>query len=135
MNDGNVEELSVEELSERLMRIENDRAVLEQALEARREQAKHELAQEIRDLIEARGYTLDEILELLHGRRRRGTQRNTTTSRVYPKYVDPDNPKNVYKRGVLPGWMKEKMAANNLDPSNLEHRKIFKEQYLRREME
>ena len=134
MNDINVEDLSIEELRERLMRIESDRAWLEQALEERREQGKHELAEEIRELIESRGYSVDEILELLQGRRRRAT-RASASVRVYPKYVDPDNPKNVYTRGVLPGWMKEKMLANGLDPSSAEDRKTFKENYLRREQD
>ena len=80
------------------------------------------------------GHDLEEITGQLLPRRRRAAGINKTRksgSGDYIRYIDPDNPNNVYVRGVLPGWMKEKMTALGLDPSNREDREFFKANHLR----
>jgi DNA-binding protein H-NS len=123
--------LSVEELQSQLHQVEQSRADLEKALYQRWHEAKSELAQEIREMIEQRGYDLDEIIALVGPRRRRaaGTKKSGS-NRSYTRYVDPENPSNVYIRGVLPRWMKEKMAAQGYDPSSKPDREAFKSSYL-----
>lgn len=122
--------LSVEDLQQQLQEIEKNRVNLEKALSQRWHEAKSELVQEIRELIESRGYDADEILSLVAPRRRRGSGGAKKGNRSYTRYVDPENPDHVYTRGVLPGWMKEKMSAQGYDPSVKEDREAFKTNYL-----
>jgi DNA-binding protein H-NS len=123
--------LSVEELQSQLHQIEQSRVDLEKALYQRWHEAKSELAQEIREMIEQRGYDVDEIAALIVPRRRRAVAaKKSGGNRSYTRYVDPENPNNVYIRGVLPRWMKEKMAAQGYDPSAKPDREAFKSNYL-----
>ena len=129
MNNETFSELSVDEIQNRLNNIDSDRAALEKELDRKRQQVKKDLAQEIKETIEGRGYEVAEIVELMSPRKRVGRGKG---NRSYVSYVDPDNENNVYIRGVLPKWMKEKMAAKGLDSSNKEDRDSFKQQYLKR---
>jgi DNA-binding protein H-NS len=122
--------LSVEDLKQQLQQIEQRKVDLEKALTQRWHEAKSELAQEIRELIDARGYDAEEILSLIMPRRRRGGGGAKKGNRSYTRYVDPQNPSHVYTRGVLPGWMKEKMTEQGYDPSVKEDREAFKANYL-----
>ena len=123
--------LSVEELQSQLHQVEQSKVDLEKALYQRWHEAKAELAQEIREMIEQRGYDVDEIAALIVPRRRRaGAAKKSGSNRSYTRYVDPENPNNVYIRGVLPRWMKEKMAAQGYDPSAKPDREAFKSNYL-----
>jgi DNA-binding protein H-NS len=127
--------LSVEEIKQQLAEIKSSEAELKRALEVRRQEAKYEIAQQIRDLIAQYGYTLDEILPLVEGKRRRATapaaaRRPASGTRQYTRYVDPQNSENVYVRGVLPGWMKQKMQEKGYDPSSKTDRESFKSNYL-----
>lgn len=130
MNSDAFEQLSLDEIEERLYNLESDKAALETALEQKRQQSKTELAEEIKELILSKGYEIAEIIDLLTTRRR-GASR-VRSGRSYTRYVDPANPDNVYVRGVLPQWMKEQMAARGLDPKEKADREAFKEQYLNR---
>jgi len=121
--------LSVEELQNQLQQVEQSRADLEKALSQRWHEAKAELAQQIREMIEEKGYDVEEITSMIVPRRRRGAGAKKG-NRSYTRYIDPDNPGNVYIRGVLPGWMKEKMVAQGYDPSVKEDREAFKANYL-----
>lgn len=121
--------LSVEQLQDELSKIEQSKVDLEKAIYQRWHEAKSELANEIRELIEGKGYEVEEIAALILPRRRRGVA-TRNSNRSYVKYVDPENPKNVYVRGVLPRWMKEKMAAQGYDPTVKEDRESFKANYL-----
>jgi DNA-binding protein H-NS len=121
--------LSVEELQAQLQQVEQSRVDLEKALYERWHEAKAELAQEIRQMIESRGYEVDDILDLVAPKRRRASAAKKG-NRNYVRYVDPENPENVYLRGVLPKWMKEKMSAQGYDPSVREDREAFKANYL-----
>jgi DNA-binding protein H-NS len=126
-----IQQLSEEEIQRRLSDLENNRAALEKALEQRRQQTKKELAQEIKEMILERGHDVGEIADLLLGKRR-GAAKVHSAGRSYVRYVDPANPDNVYKRGVLPRWMKEQMSANGLDPKSREDRETFKHKHLHR---
>ena len=124
--------MSLDEIRQRLQNIDNDRAALERALEVKKQQTKKELAQEIRDRILSQDYDIGEILELIGSKRRPAVAR-AKPSRAYTRYVDPENPDNVYVRGVLPRWMKEQMAARGLNAKSKEDREAFKEQYLQKQ--
>lgn len=127
--------LSVDEIQQQLAEIKSSEAELKRALEVRRQEAKSEIAQQIKDLIAQYGYELEEILPLVEAKRRRAgagaaVRRAPSGDRQYTRYVDPQNPENVYVRGVLPGWMKQKMQEQGYDPSVKAHRESFKTSYL-----
>ena len=127
--------LSAEEIQRQLEEIEQNRTELERALTARRQEEKQNVVQQIRDLITSNGYELDEIASMLTTtRRRRGgastAARSAATGRDYTRFVDPENPENVYVRGVLPGWMKKKMLDQGFNPSLKSDRESFKANYL-----
>lgn len=125
--------LSVEEIQQQLEAIEQSKTELQRALAVRRQEGKHEVAQQVRDLILNNGYDLDEIIPLVQARRRRSAavaKTPTTSGREYTRYVDPENPNNVYVRGVLPAWMKQKMHEQGYDPSVKADREAFKANYL-----
>ena len=121
-----IENLSVDEIQQQLDELAENQASLEQALELRQQQAKYDLAQQIKDLIQEHGYDLSEIVGLLGARRRRAAGTKKGGSRQYTKYVDPDNAENVYVRGVIPGWMKKKMQDQGYDPGSKSDREAFK---------
>ncbi len=125
--------LSVDEIQQQLETIEQNKAELQRALVTRRQEAKHGVVAQVRELITQNGYELDEILPLITARRRRGSAaaaRPTTSGRDYTRYVDPENPANVYVRGVLPGWMKQKMQEQGYDSTVKADREAFKANYL-----
>lgn len=122
---------TADELKAQLDAITQEREALTAALARRREEEKSELAGEIRDMISARGYDLDEVIQLVQGRKRRRTGTAAADANAsYQRYADPDNPENVYVRGRMPNWLIEKMAVNGFDPANAEHRAQFKSQHL-----
>jgi len=121
-----IEGLSLDEIQQQLEELAQNRIDLEQALAQRKQQAKYDLVQEIKDLIQGRGYDVADILSLMGTRRRRSAAAKKGSSRQYTRYVDPDNPENVYVRGVLPRWMKQKMQDQGYDPGSKEDRESFK---------
>lgn len=124
--------LSAEELKNQIEQTKQREAELQKALSQRWQTEKVELAQEIRGMIDERGFNVDDIIEhLIPSKRRRGSSGpKKSGSGNYIRYVDPENPNNVYTRGVLPRWMKNKMAALGLDSSNKEDRESFKTNHL-----
>lgn len=127
--------LSAEELKNQIEQTKQREAELQKALNQRWQAEKTEIAQEIKGLIEARGHDVEDIVSHLvpPAKRRRsmgGSGAKRPGSGNYTRYVDPENPNNVYSRGVLPRWMKEKMAAVGLDSGNKEDRETFKANYL-----
>ncbi len=125
--------LSVDEIRQQLEEIEQSKSELQRALTTRRQEAKQGVVQQIRDLISQNGYEADEIVPMITPRRRRGpaaTTRATPSGRDYTRYVDPENSENVYVRGVLPGWMKQKMHEQGYDASVKADREAFKANYL-----
>jgi DNA-binding protein H-NS len=125
--------LSVEEIQRQLVEAETKKTELKKLLEVRRQEGKDVVAQQVKDLIQRNGYELDEILSIVSPKRRRGSAapRKLVSSRQYKRYVDPDDANNVYVRGVLPGWMKQKMKAQGFDPTSKEDREAFKASALR----
>lgn len=128
--------LSVEEIRRQLEEAESKKTELKKLLEVRRQEGKDVVAQQVKDLIQENGYEFDEILSLIQPRRRRGGgggggSRKLVSSRQYKRYVDPEDSSNVYVRGVLPGWMKQKMKDEGYDPSSKEDREEFKAKSLR----
>lgn len=125
------ENLSVEEIQQQLDDIEQNKVELQRALVVRRQEARHGVAQQVKDLILSNGYELEEILPLITPRRRRGAAAKVSGGgREYTRYADPENPENVYVRGVLPGWMKQKMQEQGYDPGVRADREAFKANYL-----
>lgn len=126
-----IQQLSVDEIREQLQQVEQSKADLEKALYHRWQSAKTELAQEIRELIDRHGYDAEEIMAMVMPRRRRGSgSAKKSSERAYPRYVDPQNPENIYVRGVLPAWMKQKMTEQGYDPGVKQDREAFKTSYL-----
>lgn len=119
-------DLSLEEIERQFREAENKRAQLERLLKDKREEGKGAIVEQIKTIILDNGYDPEEIMNLVLRRRRK-----LVGDRQYRHYVDPDNPDNVYSRGVLPAWMKEKMAAQGYDPSSKEDRETFKSNSLR----
>ena len=135
------EDLSAEELRDKLAQTENELAAIARALEERHEAQKGEIALQVRTLITDAGYDLDEILPLVPQKKARRPRRGAATAPVapvapdpsYPGYVDPENPERVYVRGVLPGWMKALMTEKGYDPKDKASREAFKANVLVRQ--
>ncbi len=125
-----IENLSVDEIQRKLEELAQNQANLKVALAQRQQQEKHDLAQEIKDIIQDRGYDVSDIISLVGTRRKRSPVPKKTGSRQYTKYVDPDDQDNVYVRGVIPGWMKQKMQDQGYDPSSKQDREAFKANFL-----
>jgi len=124
------ENLSAEDIQRQLEEMEQNKAALQKALQSRREQAKAGVVEQVLDLIQGNGYEIEEIVSLLPVKRRRGPNVRRSSNRQYTKYVDPKNAGNVYVRGVLPRWMKDKMQEQGYDPGSKEDREAFKANYL-----
>lgn len=130
MSSTSFDKLSLEEIEKRLNSLESDKVALRQALEYKQEQGKRDLAEQIKEMIEASEYEMSEIVDLIVPKRRGGGR--SKSNRSYTRYVDPANPKNTYVRGVLPGWMKDQMADKGLNPKDKADREVFKEQHLQK---
>ena len=135
------EHMSPAEIQQHLAAIEQQRVSALHALNQAKEQAKQDLAEVIKDTITERGYTLDDIVPLLTAKRRRPSSRRQKVQEApvaaapAPQgayYVDPENAANVYVKGAIPGWMKQKMLSQGLDPKNKTDRNSFKADYLQR---
>ncbi len=125
--------LSVEEIKRQLEEAEDKKSELKKMLEVRRQEGKDDVVQQIKEIIFDNGYEIDEIISIIAPKRRRGpaAQRKPVSDRQYKRYVDPDDSSNIYVRGVLPGWMKQKMKSEGYDPSSKEDREAFKTNSLR----
>ncbi len=133
------ERMSPAEIQQHLAAIEQQRVNALQALNQAKEQARQDLAEVIKDMIAERGYTLDDIVPLLTAKRRRSSTRRHKAQEpavaAAPQgayYVDPENTANVYVKGAIPGWMKQKMLSQGLDPKDKTDRNSFKANYLQR---
>jgi DNA-binding protein H-NS len=113
--------LSLEEIQRQLLEADSKRTQLEKLLKDKREEGKGAVVEQIKNLILDNGYDPEEIMSQVVRRRRKHV-----SDRQYRRYVDPENPENFYSRGVLPGWMKEKMAEQGYDPNSKEDREAFK---------
>lgn len=138
------DDLSAEQLRDKLAQTENELAALARALEERHEAQKGEIALQVRTLITDAGYDLDEILPLVPQKKAGRPRRRAATAPAapaapaapdpsFPGYVDPENPERVYVRGVLPGWMKALMTEKGYDPKDKASREAFKANVLVRQ--
>ncbi|PQJ95323.1 H-NS histone family protein [Chromatium okenii] len=121
--------LSLEELKRLRDETENRQAELNRLLEERRQAGKDNVIQQIRDIIEGNGYSYDDITPFIAPKKRRGrgpAKKHSTATRQYTHYVDPENAKHIYVRGVLPRWMKQKMQEQGYDPRSKADREVFK---------
>jgi DNA-binding protein H-NS len=117
--------MSLEELNQRLVQLDEEWHAVYYAIEKRREQDVKDVAKEVRRMIVNQGFEVEEIMALVAGR---GTAAAADSG--YKVYLDPDNPENTYVRGPLPNWLKAKMTALGLDPSDKTQREAFKQQHL-----
>ncbi len=122
----NLTKLSLERLQQRLAELSEEWNQVEAAVEQRVREDKQLLAKQVRQKIVDAGYDLEDIIGLLQNRRR--STRSSTDS--YATWIDPDNTANIYRRGPLPAWLKDKMAAAGVDPTNKEQRETFKRDHL-----
>jgi DNA-binding protein H-NS len=138
------EDLSADQLRDKLAQTESELAAIARALEERHEAQKGEVALQVRTLILDAGYDLDEILALVPQKKARRSRRRAAPAPVapvappvpdpsYPSYADPENPERVYVRGVLPGWMKALMIEKGYDPKDKASREAFKANVLVRQ--
>ena len=125
-----VQDLSINQIQDKLAQIEIDKKELDSALQRRRSSERADFANEIRDKITERGYSVDEVFALLNKGRRKAS--STRRSAEYARYVDPDNPEHSYSRGPLPSWLQEKMTATGYDPADKAQREEFKSTHLKR---
>lgn len=125
-----LDNLSLDEIQARLRHVDNDRAVLQRALQQKRQQTKRAVIQEVKELIQSRGHEVSDILGMITIKKKADKQ-----PRAYARYIDPENPENEYVRGVLPGWMKTQMLAQGLNPKSKTDRKLFKDQKLQKKSE
>lgn len=123
------EQLSTAELQELLEQIDVEKQELMRALDARHEDDKRVLADDIKAIIKERGQDVEEIAKLLVARKRRSPKRSAANA-GYTRYADPENLDNIYIRGRLPNWLAAKMTATGYDPGSKEHRDLFKEEQL-----
>ena len=128
------EDLSTEDLRNKLAQAEHELAALGRAREERHQARKGDIAQEVRNLILAAGYDLDEILPLVAVKARRRARATAVASdSSFPAYADPENPQRAYVRGVLPGWMKALITEKGYDPKDKASREAFKANVLVRQ--
>lgn len=127
----NMSAMTLDEIEQQLQQIELNKRSLQKALEQKKMRRKSDLAAKVRDMITAEGFDVAEIVGLVEKKKRGGAGAAKEASGSYTTYVDPDNPKNVYVRGVLPRWMKEKMQALRLDPGSKGDRDKFKAKHLK----
>jgi DNA-binding protein H-NS len=121
--------LSIDQMEQQLAQIEADREKLEAALQQRRQADLVDFAESIGAQIAERGYRIDEVIALLQKGRKTATRRRAEGQ---PRYVDPDDPTLTYRRGPLPGWLREKMQAAGYDTTNRAQREAFKSNHLKR---
>lgn len=114
----------MKELIERLNEIKAEEAELEAALAQAKIEMKSSIVEQIRDLLAENGFTADEILPLV------APAEPAKPARNFPTWALKSDQTKTYTRGVLPGWMKDAMAAVGLDPRMGADRITFKDAYM-----
>lgn len=122
--------LSAAAILQRLDAIEQDRKALEAQLVVQRKAARKGYIEQLRQDIRAHGYTVEEIALALLPKEQAQALTGSGRAGVSGHYVDPQDPSRTYVRGVLPGWLKEQMQAQGLDPENREQRRQFRQAHL-----
>ena len=101
-----VDNMTLEEVKQRLADLVKQHDLAVQELEKRKEQAKCELTQQIKDLVAAQGYSMEEVLPMLTPKKR-----GSSTTKG--------------KKDDLPRRLKKKMIALGLDPNSTADRIRF----------
>jgi len=107
-------------LQARLKQIEEERVLLEQQMEAQKEEALDAIAVRVKEYISEQGFDPIEVVRKILPEKRKSTSKS---------YVD-NATGQVYVRGALPGWMREAMTNMGLDPANKEHREKYKTEHM-----
>lgn len=123
-----MEDASYSDMQARMNELEQERAALEQAMAAKRNERKKELYMSFREQAFAEGFSLAEVIgNRLTGGRGRGV---STSGTEYPTWVLKSDPSLTYVRGRLPNWMQEQMGGLGLDPKSREDRERFKQEHM-----
>ena len=101
--------MSIPELSEHLMEIENHKNTVIKAIEQRKKQDKKALTQELKDFAESRGFSWDELFSNKGAPAANKVGRGRYKSE--PKYCNPDDSTQTWTgRGTRPRWFKDALA-------------------------
>lgn len=133
-----IDQLSEDDIKQRLQELDRDRQELESRLAQQRKLQKNGYVKTLRQEIREHGYEVEEIAlallpkgflpkELLP----KSSTLDSKDTTLGPRYVDPNYPDRYYVRGVLPGWMKQQMAEKGFNPEEKADRMRFKQEYLR----
>lgn len=129
--------LSTDAIKQRLQELERDRQELEYQLALQHKAQRKGYVESLRQDIRANGYEVEEIAVALLPKgfipRELWSKDKAAISKPSAsgaRYVDPNNPQHTYVRGVLPGWMKQQMLDNGLNPDIKDDRKRFKQEHL-----
>jgi len=135
------ENVSLADLQAQFEEHQRRQELLLEAMREKQEEAKYEIASQIKELVHQQGMDMEVILPLLGCKQ--GDSRNTRSGRASKSgnggtkrsqtyyYVDPDDSRNTYQRGMIPGWMRDKMNAAGFDHTSKEDRERFKAEHLR----
>ena len=130
-----VDNLTLEEVQQRLAELVKQHDLAVQELEERKEQALRELTQQIQDLVAAQGYSMEEVLPLLTPKKRRSATNQQQKSATIPKAraaaakqganQDKFSKTKDKAKNDLPRRLKKKMIALGLDPKSVADRIRF----------
>lgn len=118
-------ETSYTDLSQRLAALDAEREEIAAEMAAKRKERRKELLREIREKVEAEGFSLEEVIT---GR----TPAAAAKAESWPLYQLNADPSKSYRRGRLPDWMREMMREHGLDPRSAEDRDRFKAEHMTR---
>lgn len=117
---------NVEQL-QRLHALEAEAAAIREEMAAKRAQEQREYADEIIAVCEDSEWDPADIGILLLPK---STMRQGTKRPVKKIWVNPKNEAQQYKGRGFPSWMREEMAAVNLDPGSKDDRLKFRDEHL-----
>lgn len=114
---------SLEDTKQALALTRQELANLQREIDARKQVDKEPLIDEIVALAARRGFEPYELIDPLV--KRLGPKKPRSM-----RYVDPDNPENVYVCGPTPAWLKANMLRDGYNPNLLEDRIRYRYQHL-----
>ena len=114
----------MKELIKRLEEIKAEEAELEAALAKAKIEMREYVVERIREMLAENGFTADEILPLV------APAEPAKPARNFQTWALNSDQTKTYTRGVLPGWIKDAMAAVGLDPRMGEDRAKFKNEHM-----
>ncbi|NCU20708.1 H-NS histone family protein [Candidatus Falkowbacteria bacterium] len=118
------ESMTLEELQIMRRELEQKQAELDRLFRLKHKEVRQDFLRELRELISARGYMVEDIAQQLASNRRALPPEGR-------RYVDPDNEENYYKRGPMPPWLRDKMLLMGFNPDSRHQRDTFKRKHLK----